>query len=114
MEPKTLQMSDQKRLDMPKRRTRAIDKGKSPLTEDERAAILESAKELDVSGESKMQEELNYIAMEGTDYPVVVMTAISSCLRQLREDVDHYCKERVEEAVVGEPKKIGTLSSWST
>ncbi len=42
--------------------------------------------------------------MEGNNGLVLAVRAISSCLRQLRKDVDYYWKMRIEEAVGGELK----------
>jgi hypothetical protein len=72
--------------------------------------MLECAKELEMSGDYKMLEVIDYIATErGGIAPLLVMWAITSGLHQL----EHYCGVKAAK-VAGESLKTYSLSSCST
>ncbi len=60
-------------------------RGESPLTEVEKAMVLESVKALELSGEIKMQEVIDFIIMERGNDPVLLMKAITSHMHLLNK-----------------------------
>jgi hypothetical protein len=79
-----------------------MDRGESPLTEIEKAMVLESAKALELSGEIKMQEVVDFIIMEKVIDPVLVMKAITSHLHLLNKEVDCHHNAKAAGATGGE------------
>jgi hypothetical protein len=99
MEPvHTLQRSDQKSMDKVKRVRNALAAVESPSTEVERDVIMECARELEVNEEAKLQEVLIFISMEGGNDPKATIRAISTCILQLKGEVDQHRKAKEAEA----------------
>ncbi len=68
--------------------------------------VLESAKALELSGEIKIQEVVDFIIMERGNDPVLVMKSITSHLHLLNEEVDRHHNANATGATGGESRDM--------
>jgi hypothetical protein len=109
----TLQRSIHKKLDKLKRIKGTMDCGESPLTENKKASVLKCAIAIEVNGEEKLQEIIDFILTKRGNDHILVTKATSSHLQLLNEDVDCYHKTEQWETKWESPEMF-TLNSSST